>query len=208
MHDFLAYGIFSGWCVHGKFPCPVCKASVMFTWLNKGGKYSSFDKHRQFLDDDHEFRRDIKHFTKGVEVTDTIPQIMSGAQVLAELEALETDDKVGFKKYGVEHMWTHISGLTRLSYFKDLLFPHDIDVMHIEKNVAEALWATLMDIKEKSKDNVKTRLDVEQMCDRPKLVMKTLAPGKNWRRGPADYILKRADRKEVLEWIKGLRFPD
>ena len=28
MHDFLAYGIFAGWCVHRKFPCPVCKAAL------------------------------------------------------------------------------------------------------------------------------------------------------------------------------------
>jgi hypothetical protein len=49
-----------------------------------------------------------------------------------------------------------------------------------------------MDIKQKSKDNVKARLDVEAICDRPKLVMKTPAPGKSWRRGSADYILKGA----------------
>jgi hypothetical protein len=30
-------------------------------------------------------------------------------------------------------------GLTRLPYFKDLLLPHNIDVMHTEKNVTEAL---------------------------------------------------------------------
>jgi hypothetical protein len=41
MNDFLAYGLFSAWCVHGKFPCPTCKTDVMFTWLAKGGKYSS-----------------------------------------------------------------------------------------------------------------------------------------------------------------------
>jgi hypothetical protein len=49
---------------------------------------------------------------------------------------------------------------------------------------------------------------VEVIYDRPKLVMRTPAPGKNWRRGPADYILKRSDRKEVLEWMKTLLFPD
>jgi hypothetical protein len=38
--------------------------------LKKGGKYSSFDKHRQFLPLDHPFRQDIKSFTKGVKVTD------------------------------------------------------------------------------------------------------------------------------------------
>ena len=56
MHDFLAYGLFSAWCVHGKFPCPVCKAALQFIRLKSGGKFSSFDKHRQFLPLDHAFR--------------------------------------------------------------------------------------------------------------------------------------------------------
>jgi hypothetical protein len=33
MHDFLVYGIFCAWCVHGKFPCLVCKAALQFIWL-------------------------------------------------------------------------------------------------------------------------------------------------------------------------------
>jgi hypothetical protein len=24
IHDFLVYGIFTGWCVHGKLTCPIC----------------------------------------------------------------------------------------------------------------------------------------------------------------------------------------
>jgi hypothetical protein len=40
---------------------------------------------------------------------------MSGEQVLAELEALKIDkDKSGFIGYGQQHIWTYISGLTRL----------------------------------------------------------------------------------------------
>jgi hypothetical protein len=46
LHDFLAYGIFCGWCVHEKFSYPVCKTTLRFIWLKKGGKYSLFDKHR------------------------------------------------------------------------------------------------------------------------------------------------------------------
>jgi hypothetical protein len=65
-----------------------------------------------------------------------------------------------------------------------------------------------MDIGKKSKDNVKARLDIETICDRPNLVMKTPALGKRWKKGPADYILKRPHRKEVLEWMRTLRFPD
>jgi hypothetical protein len=30
LDDFLAYGIFCAWCVHGKFPCPICKEHLRF----------------------------------------------------------------------------------------------------------------------------------------------------------------------------------
>ena len=43
-----------------------------------GGKYSSFDKHRQFLPADHPFRRDIKNFTKSVIVTEPASQMLTG----------------------------------------------------------------------------------------------------------------------------------
>jgi hypothetical protein len=75
LYDFLVYGLFAAWCVHGKYPCPICKEVVRFIWLKKGGKYSSFDQHRQFLPLDHEFREDIKSFTKGVKVTDLKPHM-------------------------------------------------------------------------------------------------------------------------------------
>ena len=51
----------------------------------------------------------------------------------------------------------------------DLLLPHNIDMMHSEKNVAEALFRTIMDIVEKTKDNVKARVEQATLCDRPKL---------------------------------------
>jgi hypothetical protein len=113
---------------------------MRFNWLKKGGKFSLFDQHHRFLPSNHPFRRDIKNFTKGVRVTDPAPQMMTGAEVRAQIEALKIDDnKGGFIGYGQDHMWTHISGLTRLPYFNDLLLPYNIDVMHTEKNVVEAL---------------------------------------------------------------------
>jgi len=154
-HDLPAYAIFCGWCVHGKFPCPVCKAAMRFIWLAKGGKYSSFDKHRQFLPIDHPFRRDIKNFTKGVVVNEPPPQMMSGAAVREWLQLLRVKEGGGFVGYGKEHAWTQMSGLWRLPYMDDLLLPRNIDMMHSEKNIAEALWGTIMDILDKTKDNVK-----------------------------------------------------
>ena len=103
---------------------------------------------------------------KGVKVTNPAPRMMTGAEVHAHIDALVPNEEGGFVGYGEQHMWTHISGMTRLPYFDDLLLPHNIDVMHTEKNVAETLWATLMDTK-KSKDNPKARVDLATLCDRP-----------------------------------------
>ena len=110
--------------------------------------------------------------------------------------------------YGEEHMWTHKSGLTRLPYFDDLLLPHNIDVMHTEKNIAEALWATLMNT-EKSKDNVKARVDLATLCDRKKQEMQPPSGrNKKWKKPKVDFVLKIDARREVLQWIKNLMFPD
>ena len=90
------------------------------------------------------------------------------------------------------------SGLWKLPYFVDLLLPHNIDLMHTEKNIAEALWAIIMDIIDKTKDNVKARLDQAVLCDRPHLDMAPPKGGKNWRKPKAEYVLTRAQMREVL----------
>jgi hypothetical protein len=64
-----------------------------------------------------------------------------------------------------------------------------------------------MDIPDKSKDNVKARVDLAALCDKPNQEMKP-SGGKTWRRPKAKFILSRAQRKEVLQWIKMLMFPD
>jgi hypothetical protein len=64
-------------------------------WPKKGGKYSAFDKHRQFLEAGHRFREDKKHFTKGKVVSEVnkVPTF-DGAAVVAKLHALKADPKV------------------------------------------------------------------------------------------------------------------
>jgi hypothetical protein len=192
MHDLPTYGLLCAWCVHGKFPCPVCKEALRFIWLKKGGKNSSFDKHQQFLPPDHPFRLYIKNFTKGVAVTDRPPATMTGAKICQQIDGLMANTEGGFVGYGEQHMWTHKSGLTQLTYYDDLLLPHNIDVMHIEKNVVEALWATIMVIPDKLKYNVKARVDLTTLCDRPNQEMKPPSGGKTWRRPKADFVLSRA----------------
>jgi len=38
--------------------------------------------------------------------------------------------------------------------------------MHIEKNVIENIFNTIMDVKGKTKENIKARLDVALLCNR------------------------------------------
>jgi hypothetical protein len=123
---------------------------------------------------------------------------MAGAKVCHQIYGLVVNPKGGFVGYGEQHMWTHKLGLTRLPYYDDLLLPHNIDMTHTEKNVTEALWTKIMDIPDKSKDNIKARVDQEALCDRPNQEMKPSNRGKTWRRPKADLVLSRAQRKEVL----------
>jgi hypothetical protein len=140
--------------------------------------------------------------------SDRPPTCNDGAEIHQQIDGLVANTEGGFVGYSEQHMWTHNSGLTRLPYYDDLLLPHNIDVMHTEKNVVEALWATIMDISDKSKDNIKARVDLAALCDTPNQEMKPPSGGKTWRRPKVDFVLNRAQRKELLQWIKMLIFPD
>nr|GEV82503.1 hypothetical protein [Tanacetum cinerariifolium] len=82
---------------------------------------------------------------------------------------------------------------------------HNLDVMHIEKNVFENIFNTIMDTS-KTKDNIKARMDIEKYCDRADLhvwkqnnkVLKT----------KASYTLSKPQVKKVCEWLKNVKFPN
>jgi hypothetical protein len=54
---------------------------------------------------------------------------------------------------------------------------HAIDVMHVEKNVCEALINTLLDILDKTKDTLNAQMDLEKMKLRNDLLHETLENG-------------------------------
>jgi hypothetical protein len=62
IHDYLAYGKFVGWCVHGRLNCPVCMDESNALRLQHDRKVSFFDCHRRFLHLSHEFRGDKESF--------------------------------------------------------------------------------------------------------------------------------------------------
>ena len=52
---------------------------------------------------------------------------------------------------------------------------HNLDVMHIEKNIFDNVLNMTMDIKGKTKDNIKARMDLKEYCKRRELELQELA---------------------------------
>ncbi|XP_039119135.1 uncharacterized protein LOC120255365 [Dioscorea cayenensis subsp. rotundata] len=83
---------------------------------------------------------------------------------------LETDDDEVQEEESTEAaLWKKRSIFFDLPYWQHNLLRHNLDVMHIEKNVCENIVGTLLNIDGKSKDNLKCRLDLVDMGIRREL---------------------------------------
>ena len=133
--------------------------------LHNGRQQTWFDNHIKFLPLDHPFRRNKYAFRKNRMVTDPPPKIRSGVELLREIDALglkkatengENDANVPVSKLTE---WKKKSIFWDFPYWSTNLVRHNLDVMHIEKNVFENIFNTVMNVDEKTKDNAKYRLE-------------------------------------------------
>jgi hypothetical protein len=95
----------------------------------------------------------------------------------------------------------------RLLYWKDNLLRHNLDVMHIEKNVMDNILGTILNIKGKTKDNLTARLDLQEMGLRPKLHPFTAANGKTYI-PPACHTMSIEDKENFLKVLRNVRVPE
>jgi predicted amino acid-binding ACT domain protein len=109
--------------------------------------------------------------------------------------------------YGIEHHWTKQSIFWDLPYWSTNLVRHNLDVMHIEKNVFDNVFNTVMDIKGRTKDNVKARKDLKEVCKSRGLELQEQSNGKK-KKPKANYTFTLEQKREVCEWVKGLKMPD
>ena len=65
--------------------------------------------------------------------------------------------------------WRKRSIFFTLPYWEDHKLRHNLDVMHIEKNVMDNILSTLLNVKDQTKDNYKARLDLAEMGIRSEL---------------------------------------
>ena len=60
-------------------------------------------------------------------------------------------------------LFTRRSTLWDLEYWKDLDLMHNLDVMHIEKNICDSIIGTPLNIEGKTKDTLKSRIDLTHL---------------------------------------------
>ena len=75
---------------------------------------------------------------------------MTGNEVYQQVKGIETI--FGKPEQECHGLWKKESVFWKLPYWKDLQVRHCLDVMHIEKNVCDAVLGTLMNIPGKTKD--------------------------------------------------------
>ncbi|XP_047155998.1 uncharacterized protein LOC124827058 [Vigna umbellata] len=148
---FPAYDMLSGWSTHGRLACPHCMEHTKSFSLSYGRKNSWFDCHRRFLRMDHMFRKNKKAFRKGEVETDLPPPRLNPSQVWRRVKHFPKVTESGINRiegFGEWHNWTKRSIFWDLSYWKDNLLRHNLDVMHIEKNFFDNIFNTVMNVGE------------------------------------------------------------
>ncbi|XP_075106867.1 uncharacterized protein LOC142179877 [Nicotiana tabacum] len=153
-----------------------------------------------FLPVDHEFRKMKNAFKKNTVEHDLSPPIYSGEEIWERVQNFTKVTEAPpsrFPGYGVTHNWTKQSIFWELPYWKDNLLRYNLDVMHVEKEYFDNLFNTMIDDKNKTKDDPKARLDLQEYCRRPELHLQS---GNNGGEGNQDRENDYYDViKEILE---------
>ncbi|KAM5578459.1 hypothetical protein ABKV19_008659, partial [Rosa sericea] len=170
INDFPAYGNLSGSIVKGYNACLICLDKTKPTRLVHGGKMA-YTIHQRFLGRHHPYRKLKAAFDNRPEHA-AAPVPLTGEEVLRRLEEEVPPWPYGKKNpppayKGAEDetrpCWKKKSIFFQLEYWKYLPVRHCLDVMHIEKNVCDSLIGTLLNIPGKTKDGLKTRLDLVEL---------------------------------------------
>ena len=94
-----------------------------------------------------------------------------------------------------------------LLYWKKLDTPHAIDCMHLKKNVFESTISVLLDIKTKTKDGLKSWMDLVNQDIRSKIQSTTATQSEEVDLPGMSYNLTRDEKRVVCQWLRGVKVP-
>ena len=85
--------------------------------------------------------------------------------------------------------------------------PHAIDCKHLKKNVFESTIGVLLDIKTKTKDGLKSRMDLVNQDIRSEIHLTPMMQSKKVDLPGTSYNLTRDDKRAMCQWLRGVKVP-
>ncbi|XP_060963548.1 uncharacterized protein LOC133033034 [Cannabis sativa] len=218
INDFPAFGNLSGYSVKGDKACPICEEKTCSMYL-KHSKKMCYMGHRKFLPKEHVFRTWKKAFN-GKQEFELPPPPLQGEQVFEKLNKVQFHlgkrKMTSKKRKGRREKsdvtnepqgpWKKKSIFFELEYWKHLFVPHNLDVMHIEKNVSNNLLNTLFNIPGRSKDGIKSRLDLKELGIRTNLHPQVVG-GRTFL-PPACHALTKVEKQSFCSSISHVKLPE
>ncbi|XP_071930153.1 uncharacterized protein [Coffea arabica] len=222
INDFPAYGNLSGWSTKGKYACPCCNKDVRSQWLMHSKKHCYLG-HRRFLAIDHPYRLNRAQFDGTIE-KHSRPVRLYGFEILEQLRDFRnefgkdqpvssarkrkrrTKDNNDFEQSPIcRYNWKRLNVFFQLPYWVDNLLPHNLDIMHIEKNFLENLLWTLLGMG-KTNDDINARYDLKEMG-----IRKALHPqskGDKVFLPPACFTMSKDEKEIFCNVLKTVKVPD
>ena len=94
-----------------------------------------------------------------------------------------------------------------MPYWTNNPLRHNLDVMHIEKNICDNILGTLLNISGKSKDHVNARLDLQEMGIRKSLHPVQSADGKKLEIRAAIFDMTNKEKEIFCKVLKNVKLP-
>ncbi|XP_074298325.1 uncharacterized protein LOC141629182 [Silene latifolia] len=105
-----------------------------------------------------------------------------------------------------DNLWNKKSVFFKVPYWENNPLRHNLDVMHIEKNVCDNILGTLLDM-DKSRDDENARKDLEKLGVKRHLWLKYLPNGGKYM-PQASYSMSSEEKDRFLKVLQKVRVPD
>jgi hypothetical protein len=103
-------------------------------------------------------------------------------------------------------IWKQRVSFWNLEYWEKLLLRHNLDVMHIEKNICEAMLATILSVPGKTKDTTKYMFDLRDLRIKHELQLRE--EGNICVMPPARFTLSKEQKVAFMNFLREVKFLD
>ena len=155
IHDYPGFGNVSGWRTKCYHSCYTCNDEAYSEALESK---IGFINHQAYLPMEHHWRHSQLH--NGLSEKQKRSLELQVGKIQKQLDRLSNiilGKHSSNKKRQLigEPNWSKISILYKLLYWKNKKLKHNIDVMHMEKNISESTYGILLGIEGRNKDTDK-----------------------------------------------------